>query len=170
VKRSTKAVIFSCLVFPGAGHLYLKRFMPGLLLTFGAAAAVYFIVSSAVHTALEVAEEIQGGGVPLDMETITGLVSQRTRSAEDSANSPLIVLFALWLIGILDSYRVGHALEKSLGQVSEKGTNKSFENRRHHSSAATQGRRHGFHRELKTAEFTRSARLRGEQIRCLSCF
>lgn len=106
MKRSTKAVFLSGFVFPGIGHLYLKRYVRGILLSGGAAAAIYFIVSSAVNTALEVAEKIQSGGVPLDVAAITNLVSQQSPGSEQSLNIATIVLVALWLIGIVDSYRL----------------------------------------------------------------
>lgn len=113
MKRSTKAALLSCFVLPGAGHLYLKRFALGLLLSAGAAAAVYLIVSSTVQTAFQVAQEIQDAGVPLDVQAITELVSQRSRSSEKSTNTAMIALLALWLIGIFDSYRLGRALGKT---------------------------------------------------------
>jgi len=92
------------------------------MLSFGAASAVYFIASSAVNTAFEVAEKIQAGGVPLDVQTIAELVSQQTRTGEESKNSALMALIALWLIGMFDSYRVGRALEKARGSAGEKDT------------------------------------------------
>ena len=112
MKKSTKAALLSMLVFPGVGHLYLKKYILGLLLSIGAATATYFIVSSAVQTALEVVENIQGGGIPLEVGSITELVSQQSRASEDSTNIAMIALFTFWVIGILDSFRVGHMLEK----------------------------------------------------------
>ena len=92
------------------------------MLFFGAAAAVYFIASSAMNTAFEIAEKIQRGGVPLDVQTIAELVSQQTRTSEESTNSASIALIALWLIGIFDSYRIGRALENARGLAGEKDT------------------------------------------------
>jgi hypothetical protein len=115
VKKSTKAALLSCFVLPGAGHLYLKRYKFGLLLSVCAVAAVYFITSSAIQVALEVTEIIQGGGVGLDTNAITELVSQQTRAGEESTNTTMTMLTILWLIGIFDSYRVGRVLDKAAG-------------------------------------------------------
>jgi len=122
VKRSTKAALLSGLVFPGIGHMYLKRHVLGVILFAGAASAIYFIVSVAVNTAFEVAEKIQSGDVPLDMGTITDLVSQQSGGSEQSANFAMIALVACWVIGIVDSYRQGRAQEKVKDVVGEKGT------------------------------------------------
>lgn len=113
LQRSVKAALLSMLVFPGVGHLYLKRYIPGLLLSIGAATATVFILTSAVQTALEVVQMIQDGTVPPEAGSITVLVSQRSHADENSTNIAMIALFALWVIGILDAFRVGRTLEKA---------------------------------------------------------
>ena len=122
MKSSTKAALLSCFVLPGVGHLYLKRFGFGLLLSVCAVVAVYFIASSAVQSALEVVEKIQGSGVPLDADAIAELVSQQSRASEESTNTAMITLVVIWLIGIFDSYRVGRVLDKAEGVAGEKET------------------------------------------------
>lgn len=111
MKRSTKAALLSGLVFPGIGHMYLKRYVHGIILFVGAASAVYFMVSVAVTTALEVAEKVQRGAAPPDMGAITDLVSQQLSSAEQSTNVAMIALVVFWIIGVADSYRQGCARE-----------------------------------------------------------
>ncbi len=120
--RSIKAALLSGLVFPGIGHMYLKRHVHGMILFVGAASAIYFVVSVAVNTALEVAEKIQSGDVPLDMGTITDLVSQQSSGSEQSANIAMIALVACWVIGIVDSYRQGRVQEKVEEVAGEKET------------------------------------------------
>jgi hypothetical protein len=122
VKNSTKAVLLSCFVLPGAGHLYLKRYKFGLLLSVSAVAAVYFITTSAIQAALEVSEMIQGGGVALDAGAIAELVSQQSRGGEESSSTTMTTLTIIWLIGIFDSYRVGRMLDKVKGVVGGKET------------------------------------------------
>jgi hypothetical protein len=113
VKKSTKAVLLSAFVFPGVGHLYLKQFVIGIVLAGGSISALYFIISSAVSKALEIAQKIQSEGVPLDVDAIASLVSEQSRGAESSSLSiATIVLIAFWVIGIVHSYRLGRVLEK----------------------------------------------------------
>ena len=120
MKISTKAALLSGLVFPGIGHMYLKRYVHGVILSLGAASAIYFIVSVVVTTALEVSEKIQGGNVPLDMGAITDLVSQQLSGAERSMNIATIGLVVFWVIGVADSYRQGRVIEKSEERVGRK--------------------------------------------------
>jgi hypothetical protein len=107
---------------PGAGHLYLKRYRVGLLLSICAVAAVYVIASSAVQSALEIAEKIQGSGVALDAGAIAELVAQESRAGDASASIATTALVFLWLIGLVDSYRVGRVLDKAAGAAGGKDT------------------------------------------------
>ncbi|MGB5716147.1 MAG: hypothetical protein WBN81_03535 [Gammaproteobacteria bacterium] len=113
MKRSTKAVLLSAFVFPGVGHLYLRQFVIGIVLSGGSAGALYYIISSAVSKALEIAETIQSEGVPLDVEVIVSLVTEQSHGAGSiSLSIASIALVAFWVIGIVDLYRVGRVLEK----------------------------------------------------------
>jgi hypothetical protein len=113
VKYSVKAALLSGLVFPGVGHLYLKRYLRGALLAAGAAALSYFMISVALNSAFDIAGKIEGGDVPLNVESISQLVSKESQGSEDSTDIASMALLALWLIGIVDSYREGRARDKS---------------------------------------------------------
>jgi hypothetical protein len=123
VKKSTKAVFLSAFVFPGVGHLYLKQFVIGILLFGGAASALYWSVSSAVSKALAIVETMQSEGEPLDVEAIARLVSEQAGGAEGfSLRMTTIALLAVWVIGIVDSYRVGRVVEKGEEAPGDKKT------------------------------------------------
>jgi hypothetical protein len=61
---------------------------------------------------MQIAEKVESGAVPLDPATISELVSQQSPGMEQSVNIATLVLAALWLVGILDSYRLGKANDK----------------------------------------------------------
>jgi hypothetical protein len=92
--------------------MYLKLYVHGIVLLVGASSAIYFIVSVAVTTALEIAEKIQSGGVPLDRGAITDLVLQQSRGSESTVDLATIAFVAIWLVGMADAYRKGRAQEK----------------------------------------------------------
>jgi hypothetical protein len=113
VKYSIKAALLSGLVFPGVGHLYLRRYLRGVLLAAGAAALSYFLVSVAVNSALDIVGRIEGGDVPLNVEAISELVSKASQGNGHATDIASMILLALWVIGIVDSYREGRARERS---------------------------------------------------------
>jgi len=114
VKKSSKAALLSALVFPGIGHLYLKSVMSGIALVATALAAITYVISKAIERALQISEKLQSGDVPLDIETITELVSQQSSGTDVlRLNIATTVFIVCWLIGIFDSYRVGNGQDKN---------------------------------------------------------
>jgi len=73
----------------------------------------YFLVSVAVNSAIDIAGKIQGGDVPLNAESISGLVSKASHSNERSTDIATMILLVLWAIGIVDSYREGRAKDRA---------------------------------------------------------
>lgn len=113
MKRSTKAMLLSGLVFPGAGHFFLQRWIEGVLLSGAAAYAVYVIASVVWNTALDITAQIESGAVAVDVDAITGLVTQQLQATQGATNLATIVLTACWVVGIIGSYWQGREKEAS---------------------------------------------------------
>lgn len=73
----------------------------------------YFLVSVAMDSAFDIAGKIQSGEVPMNAEAISALVSKASQSNERSTDIATAILFALWIIGIVDSFREGRARDRS---------------------------------------------------------
>jgi hypothetical protein len=113
MKRSSKAALLSGLIFPGIGHIVLKQYLRGSVLMLFALVALSVIVTRIYQRALTIVDRINSGDIPVDTGAIAELVSNSTSGAESFIdNIAVIVLGACWLIGIIDSYRLGVALEK----------------------------------------------------------
>ena len=114
MKKSTKAVLLSALVFPGVGHIYLKKHISGTVLIGTAFAAIYFLVSITIEKALQITEKIQSGDIPLDIAAITESISKQSTGAEAQlVNLATATFIICWLIGIVDCYRQGRVREKT---------------------------------------------------------
>ncbi len=114
MKKSTKAVLLSALVFPGVGHFFLKRYLSGILLAGASFAAVYYLTSKILEKVLRIAEEIQSGSVQLNVQAISNLASSQTTGAEAQILNVITILFIVcWLIGVVDSFRVGRVQDKN---------------------------------------------------------
>ena len=113
MKRSSKAALLSGLIFPGIGHIVLKQYLRGSVLMLFALVALSVIVSSIYQRALTIVDRINSGDIPVDTGAIAEMVSNSTSGADSFIeNIALIVLGACWLIGIIDSYRLGVAQKK----------------------------------------------------------
>ncbi len=112
MKKSKKAVLLSALVFPGLGHLFLKRYGTGLLLIGIASAATYLLIVNTVERSLRIMDDIQNG-TQLNTADLASLVSHQSagQTSQLLDMAPTILLIC-WIIGIVDSYRIGRVQDK----------------------------------------------------------
>jgi hypothetical protein len=107
VKNSTKAVFLSALIFPGTGHLFLKKSLSGGILVGTSLVAISYIIAKATEKALNILEQIQNGDFPLDITAIAELVSKQSTGADSQLFSIATTIFIIcWIIGIVDAYRI----------------------------------------------------------------
>ena len=113
MKKSMKAALLSGLVFPGVGHLILKKYAAAAVLAGTTCAALYFLIAEAVEKAVQISEQIQSGKIPSDMASISVEISRMTAAGDTRLlNIATGALIIAWLIGIVDSYRVGRTADR----------------------------------------------------------
>jgi len=113
MSKSIKATLLSALVFPGLGHLLLKKYVAALLLGGTAFVSIYWLVSRVVERTLQISEKIQSGEVQLDATAITELISKQAGGAEaQSLDVATAVIVIVWLVAVVDSYRLGRLQDK----------------------------------------------------------
>jgi hypothetical protein len=113
MKRSSRAALLSGLIFPGIGHIALKHYRRGSVLVLVALAALAVVVTRIYQRAAIIVERLNSGDIPVDTAAIAEMVSNSTSGGDSLLeNTALIVLLACWLIGIIDSYRLGAAQEE----------------------------------------------------------
>ena len=111
--RSIKAALLSGLIFPGVGHMVLKQYLRGSVLMLSASLALSVIATKAVNQALTIVDRINSGEIPVAAGSITELASMPNSGADDSILSiATVVVTVAWIIGIVDSYRLGTIQEK----------------------------------------------------------
>lgn len=121
MKKSTKAVLLSALVFPGVGHLYLKKTLFGGLLAIASFVCIYDIMSKMMQNMQQMVDRMQSGYVPPDMTAMLELASSQTAGMEAHLSGTSAVIFViLWLVAVFDSYRVGVVLDKEDDTVVER--------------------------------------------------
>jgi hypothetical protein len=113
MRRSIKAALLSGLLFPGIGHMILGKYLRGAILMLSALIAVAVIVTNVITQALTVIDRINNGEISAEVGTIAELVSKSANGAEGSLlNIATLVVGAVWLFGIIDSYRIGISQER----------------------------------------------------------
>ena len=113
MKRSSRAALLSGLVFPGLGHISLKKYLRGFALIATSLVALAVIVTTAYQQAQLIVDQMASGQIPMETGAIAQAVSDSGNTTSRLIdNIALYVLVACWLIGIVDAYRLGGAAEK----------------------------------------------------------
>ena len=113
MKSSTKALLLSALVFPGAGHYSLKHYRHFAVIATLALGSLYFVFSKLMEQAEIIANKIQSGEIPLEVQAISTALHSQTFSGEvQQINMAFYALIFIWLYSIFDSYRLGLKLDK----------------------------------------------------------
>ncbi|MFT6985801.1 MAG: hypothetical protein ACJAT7_001617 [Psychromonas sp.] len=110
MKKPIKAALLSAFVFPGIGHLFLKKYISAVLFVTSALAATYQLLSKTLENAQQIVEKIQNGEIAPDISAITESVTQQTDNS-GLLNADLMsqLLMIIWLVSIVDAYRVGRS-------------------------------------------------------------
>jgi hypothetical protein len=114
MSQSLKAALFSAFVFPGSGHFLLKKPVHGSLLAGVSILCIWALLSTALEKAQEISLKIQSGEIPLDIGRITEAVSKQVVAGSTQLTDfATYLLLICWLLGIVDSYRVGRLKDKA---------------------------------------------------------
>ncbi len=106
--RASNAALLSGLIFPGTGHMALRHYWRGSVLVGVALVALAVIIPSVFQRALLIVDRINAGDVPADFADIVQMATATTGGSNSAAESAaLIMLLICWLVGIVDSYRLG---------------------------------------------------------------
>jgi hypothetical protein len=102
MSRPVTAVLISALVFPGAGHLYLKRKGRALLFIVPTLIAVVVFVNQAMEQASALAGQILSGAMPADPAALAARLEQDGGSPLSTAAAT--VMLVCWIGAIADSW------------------------------------------------------------------
>jgi hypothetical protein len=103
MKASTKAALISALVFPGLGHLVLRKGARGLLFIVPAALAVIYLLRSVLQLLDRIMDDINRGALALDPVAILERVNA---AGIDNAATNLasLVCIVCWAGSIADAF------------------------------------------------------------------
>jgi len=120
MKNSMKAALLSGLVFPGLGQIVLKHYKRGIALTLAVLLSLLVVVVKALRQAFIILEKIEAEGRAIDMSTISSAVAKASTTSDNFVyNFVLLLIILLWIIGIVDAYRLGRKKDLEEHSTSE---------------------------------------------------
>jgi len=113
LKVSYKAALLSLFLFPGLGHIYLKRYCRGLVIMFlflsGLGYIIWFLTVSVINRLDDIMVIIEGGTKnPRGLPDIFGSKMLITGPYQDVV---YYVIIGLWIFAVIDAYRIGRQRE-----------------------------------------------------------
>lgn len=107
MQRSTKALLLSALVFPGAGQLFLGRILRACLFLIPALWAVFYFASSVLEPVMAIALQVQNGTMALDPVAIEARLHQDGLGVSPLVNLAALVMVVAWIGGAVDAWFAG---------------------------------------------------------------
>ena len=110
MKEANKSALISAFIYPGVGHLYLRKWISGCLLVAIASWALFFIIGNIMARAMAITDKIISGQLEPDIAVIRQLILQAQSDAvAQQLSTATTALIIVWIVGIIDSYRLGRA-------------------------------------------------------------
>lgn len=106
MKTEIKAALLSGLVFPGLGHIHLKRYRRGIILMICVLAGLGYVISMATIGALDTLQKLQTQG-PADITAVSRLAASAVASPSPYYDAVLLMLACCWVFAVIDAYRIG---------------------------------------------------------------
>jgi hypothetical protein len=103
MNRAVSAALLSALVFPGAGHLYLRRPLRACVFLVPALVAAAWFFGDLVQRASTLADQVLAGTVPLDPAALSARLQAQGGGVSAAVTISGAVLVACWVGSIIDS-------------------------------------------------------------------
>lgn len=112
MENALKGLLLSALVFPGLGHLVLKRTRRGMVLILVVTAALGVLVTVALRQARIILENLEQAGGVVDVVTVSQAAAQASSASGGwLPGAATLVLAVCWLFGVFDACRIGRRMD-----------------------------------------------------------
>lgn len=109
MKPSLRAALLNAFIFPGVGHIHLKRAARGSIFLLPTLVAVLYFLNQVMERANAIVDQVSAGTMPLDPALIAA------RLEDSSGNSALMtasvyLIVVCWAASIVDGYLLGRSM------------------------------------------------------------
>lgn len=119
MKQSTKVTLLSLLVFPGIGHLVLKKYAIG----FGFIASFTYLLLGLVKDihdkTQQVIDSIIRGEIPVEVSAIRQALIDQSALENPNLTNISYILLLIWAIAAFDAYRIANKDSKKVDSTEQ---------------------------------------------------
>ena len=107
MKKTTKAMLASAFVLPGVGHWVLNKKIHAGLFIAAALYCLYMFLEGVYAATQRIMAQVVDGKVSADFVELNQMVHNSPELA--SLSNYLWVLILIWVVALIDTYRIGSA-------------------------------------------------------------
>ena len=118
MSNTLKGILFSALIFPGAGQIILARYRRGAVFFAVAFMSGILCLTAVVRQAVVMLQEAVAQGGVVNVSTVmTILTDASTYASSILLKGSFLILFCCWLFSVVDAWRIGKKLDERPADV-----------------------------------------------------
>lgn len=111
MKPSLRAALLNAFIFPGVGHIHLKRAARGCIFLLPTLAAAMYYLNQVMERANAIADQVMGGSMPLDPALIAARLEQASGNSTLMTVSVYVIVLC-WAASIVDGWLLGRSMPR----------------------------------------------------------
>jgi TM2 domain-containing membrane protein YozV len=105
---AVKAALFSGLLFPGWGQIYLKKYKRGIAFILPVLAGIIFICWSLIQVVMNTLKAAPPQKGSVDINAVLKLTDDSLRTLDSTTlSSIMLIIIGLWIYSVIDAYIAG---------------------------------------------------------------
>ena len=113
MSNALKGLLFSALIFPGAGQILLTRYLRGGVFFALAFVSGILCVAGIVRQAVEVLQDLVAKGEVITTPKVMSIVADiSTYASSLFLKISLLILFCCWLSSVIDAWLIGRKMDE----------------------------------------------------------
>jgi len=121
MKVSYKAALLTTFVFPGVGHLYLKKYWRGLVIIFLSCTGLGYMIWSATVSAINRLDDVivKMKGDATNLQELSDIVGSKRLTTDPYYDAVFYFIVCFWIFAVIDAYRIGRQREIQVEETSK---------------------------------------------------
>jgi hypothetical protein len=118
MSNTLKGILFSALIFPGAGQIILARYRRGAMFFGVAFTSGVLSLAAVVRQAVVMLQEVvDHGGVVNFSKVMSILTEASTYTSSILMTGSFLILFCCWVFSVVDAWRIGKELDQKSADI-----------------------------------------------------
>ncbi|MBU2870462.1 hypothetical protein [Colwellia sp. E2M01] len=112
MKQSIKVLLLSLFVFPGAGHIFLKKYPLAFVFILSTLYLLFDFIKALHEVAQKIVDDVLLGKIAMDLSAIHQALQTKLVIDYNNFSTVSYLLLLLWIIAAFDAYRIANKSHK----------------------------------------------------------